>query len=91
MNIKKVQALFIRGRSKVIATTSLACLAIGAAMAQETTGGGDGLDYSTSVTAFKTDMTSFFTTNGPALLGALVVMLAFGIVWKLVKRAAKSV
>lgn len=49
------------------------------------------LDYSASLGAFKDDMTGFFTTNGPLLLGALVVMLGFGIVWKLVKRAAKSV
>lgn len=48
-------------------------------------------DYTTAITSFKTDMTGFFTTNGGALLGALVVMLAFGIVWKLIKRAAKSV
>ena len=48
-------------------------------------------DYTGSLTAFKDSMTGFFSTNGPLLLGALVVMLGFGIVWKLVKRAAKSV
>jgi hypothetical protein len=62
---------------------------IGGAFAQTTPP--DPFDYTTSIEAFKTDMTTFLQTNGPLLLGVLVLCLAFGIVWKLIKRAAKSV
>lgn len=47
-------------------------------------------DYSGAINTFKTDMGAFLQTNGPGLLGALVIMLAFGLVWKFIKRAAKS-
>jgi hypothetical protein len=36
-------------------------------------------------------MTTSLSTVAPYALGALAVMLAFGIVWKLFKRAGKSV
>lgn len=49
------------------------------------------VDYSESIEAFQTSLQGFFTTNGPGLLVALGVSLIFGIVWKLIKRAAKSV
>ena len=49
------------------------------------------MDYTTSITQFKDDLGTTLSTNGPVLMGALVVALGFGIVWKLIKRAAKSV
>lgn len=85
------QAIVNKGSKRTsLRLTSMAVLAIATvvpAMATDPVPN----DYTASITAFKDAMSAFFVTNGPALLGALVVLLAFGIVWKLVKRAAKSV
>lgn len=51
----------------------------------------DPFDYTTSITAFETDIVDLLQTNGPLLFGVLVIMLGFGLVWRLIKRAAKSV
>lgn len=88
--MKSIKLLVTQGRAKAVAATTFGILAVGSAFAQ-TTGGGSGLDYGTSIDAFKGDMVTFWSTNGGKLLAVLVVMLAFGIVWKLVKKAAKSV
>ncbi len=84
----KAKKLVVRGAA-IVAPLTLAV----SAMAQTTgsTSGGSGFDYTTSITQFKDDLSSTLTTNGPVLMGALVVALGFGIVWKLIKRAAKSV
>jgi len=74
-------------KTRALVTVGLAVVSVTAALATDPVPN----DYTTSITQFKTDMTTFFATNGPVLLGALVIMLGFGLVWKLIKRAAKSV
>lgn len=87
-NIVKARRGLGIGGKRVFATIALACVTVVAAFATDPPPEND---YTSSLTAFKGDMQGFLSTNGPALLGALVVLLAFGIVWKLVKRAAKSI
>lgn len=89
--MKKVIGGFKNGTGivgkRVIATIALGALAVVSAFATDPPPAND---YSEAITSFKTDMSGFLQTNGPGLLGALVVMLAFGLVWKFIKRAAKS-
>ena len=77
--------------AKPVALVTLGLATVTGALADTTAGGGSSMDYSTTIDAFTSSMATFFSTNGPKLLGALVVLLGFGIVWKLIKRAAKSV
>jgi len=51
----------------------------------------DPLDYTAAITTFTDQMTTFITTNAGPLLAALAIMLSLGLVWKLIKRAARSV
>lgn len=71
-----------------VAIVSVAAVALaGSAMATPP----DPLDFTGPLGAFKDDLGGFFATNGAIFLGALMIPLAFGIVWKLIKRGAKSV
>lgn len=47
--------------------------------------------YSTAIDTVKTDLAAVITSAGLPAIGCLVLMLGFGLVWRLVKRAAKSV
>lgn len=85
-------------RSKKLVNRGIAAavpLAIASSAIAQTTGSTSGdpspMDYTTSISQFKDDLGTTLSTNGPVLMGALVVALGFGIVWKLIKRAAKSV
>ena len=79
---------FVRRNSpKAIALVTIVAISICGALAEGTPAN----DYTTSLTQFKTDFAAMLSTNGPLLMGALVVALGFGVVWKLIKRAAKSV
>lgn len=63
-----------------IMATAIPCMAEGTAV-----------DYSTVLAGTKTDLQNLVTTAGVPALGILVVMLGFGLVWKLVKKGAKSI
>ena len=71
---------------KTLAILALSSVSV-AAMAADPTP----LDYSASLNQFKTDLGSFLTTNGPILISCLVLALGFGIVWRLIKKATKSI
>jgi hypothetical protein len=86
--IEAGKAFVRRNAFKTAGLVGLASLSICAAFAE---GGTTGVDYTTTINQFKTDFTSLLTTNGPALIGALVVALGFGVVWKLIKRASKNI
>lgn len=49
------------------------------------------LDYTETIASTNTHLTTFFQTNGPVFMIGLVIVLGFGIVWKLSKRVAKSI
>lgn len=68
------------GAAMVLGTCALAC-------AQTTQ---TGPDYATAITGLKTDMSGLITSAGIPALGALLIFLGFGLVWRLIKRAAKS-
>lgn len=68
-----------------MAAAALATLGVGSALAA------DPNDYTTAITAFKTDWQTVLTTNGPALLGVLVVGIGFAFVWRMIRRAGKSI
>ena len=53
------------------------------------TAGGAG-DYTDTLNAVQTDLAGFFSTNGPILIGALLIMVTFGLVWRLIRRVGRS-
>lgn len=68
-----------------LAVAALATSVVGSALAT------DPNDYTTAISAFKTDWQSVLTTNGPGLLGVLVVGIGFSFVWRMIRRAGKSI
>ncbi len=87
----KIKSLVVRGKSQASRLGTIAGLGLMSVAAMATDPAPSGVDYTSAITSFKDDFTSLLTTNGPVLMGALVVALGFGVVWKLIKRAAKSV
>lgn len=62
-----------------------------AAFAQTSGGGGyTPPDYSASIGTYTTDLGTFLSTNAPALLLALIPVLGFFFVWRLLVRAFKG-
>lgn len=49
------------------------------------------IDFGPAVTATKTEITTFFTSNATALVSLMVVGIVFGIGWRLIKRGAKTI
>lgn len=68
-----------------LAVAALATSVVGSALAT------DPNDYTTAISSFKTDWQGVLTTNGPALLGVLVVGIGFSFVWRMIRRAGKSI
>lgn len=50
----------------------------------------DPLDFTTSLEAVQTDLGTMITTNGPALLGIVVIMAAFVFVLRWVRKLARG-
>jgi hypothetical protein len=88
-NNLSVQAM--RSRMRLVTVLAL-CLIIGivAAVAQ-TTGSSSAFDYTSSITAANTDFTTVLSTDGPPLIGVMLLALGFGFVWRLIKKAIHSV
>jgi hypothetical protein len=80
-----------KGSTKLGLIVSLVAVTALSAMAQSTTGGGTGPDYTGALDGYTTSMQSFLTLHGPKILIALAGVLMFGIIWKLSKRVAKSI
>ena len=83
--------IIARGPAKLGLIVSLVLATAISALAQSTTGGGTGPDYTGAIDQYNTTMTTFLTAHGPKILIALAGVLMFGIIWKLSKRVAKSV
>ena len=83
--------IIAKGSTKLGLIVSLVAVTALSAMAQSTTGGGTGPDYTGALDDYSTSMQSFLTLHGPKILIALAGVLMFGIIWKLSKRVAKSI
>jgi hypothetical protein len=83
--------IIAKGSTKLGLIVSLVAVTALSAMAQTTTGGGTGPDYTGALDDYTTSMQSFLTLHGPKILIALAGVLMFGIIWKLSKRVAKSI
>lgn len=81
----------LRSRMRLVATVAIMCIvAIVAAVAQ-TTGSSSAFDYTSSITAANTDFQTVLSTDGPPLIGVMLLALGFGLVWRLIKKAIHSV
>ena len=83
--------IIAKGPAKLGLIVSLVLASVVSALAQTTTGGGTGPDYTGALDDYTTSMQSFLTLHGPKILIALAGVLMFGIIWKLSKRVAKSI
>lgn len=68
-----------------IAALAMAAMSVAAFATDPPTG----LDYGTSIDAFKADAITFFGSNGGKLLALLVIFLGFAFIWKKLKQAFK--
>lgn len=76
-------------KSKLIAL-SLGSLALVSGALAQATPPPDPLDFTTSLESVQADLGSMITTNGPALLGIVVIMAAFVFVIRWVRKLAKG-
>jgi hypothetical protein len=83
--MKTVVKRFVNRASVVVAGASLLTVS---AFAQVTP---PDFDYGDSIDAFTTNLQTFITANGPKLLIALLLALSFGVVWRLIRKATRSV
>lgn len=72
-------------KSRVLVVMAVMCLASLSLATDPVVG-----DYSAAVTQFRTDSIAYIGANGLLLLGCLAAFLAFGFVWRYIKKAAKS-
>lgn len=72
-------------------TALITCLAVAPiAASAQTTGSVGANDWTGSIDDFKDDWGQMITTNGPSLMGVLVLGMGFGFVWRKIKQGAKS-
>jgi hypothetical protein len=87
--MNKINALALRSRMRLVAVLALCMITVLAAMCQTT--GSSGFDYTQSITAANTDFQTVLSTDGPPLIGVMLLALGFGFVWRLIKKAIHSV
>lgn len=73
--------------ARIAATVVFAALTVAGAMAQTAPGAND---WTGSIDDFKDDWGQMLNTNGPSLMGVLVLGLGFGFVWRKIKQSARS-
>lgn len=83
---KNISTLTSGPKLKVLIIAAM-CMTSVSAFAQEA----PAIDYTEAIGEFTTAIQTFFADHGPLLLVGLIAPLAFGLVWKLLKRAVKSV
>lgn len=71
--------------------TALIAMAVASVVPAFATDPAPVIDFGPAVTATKTEITTFFTSNATALVSLMVVGIVFGIGWRLIKRGAKTI
>lgn len=76
--------------AKLFAVPLATALAVAPAMAQTAGGGGEGPDYGSLLTSFKTEFGTFITNIGGPAIGVILLTGGFWLVMRMVRRGMKS-